>query len=264
MSTLVALVRACHPGPTVVVTALAAGLGGRAGLEPLTLALVVAAVFCGQLTIGWGNDLLDAGRDRAAGRADKPLADGALSPTVVATAIAAAGVGTLVLSMLLGLPAAVVHVVLVVGSGWAYDLVLKRTLVSFVPYAIAFGALPTVPTLAATPPTLPPLWMLWAGALLGVGAHAVNVLPDLADDAATGVRGLPHALGERGARLLAAVSLFGGCLAAAVGGMSPAAGLVVGLLGAALSALTLFGSGRTPFRAAMALAALVVLALLTA
>ena len=36
-----------------------------------------------------------------------------------------------------------------------------------------------------------------AGALLGVGAHLVNALPDLADDEATGVRGLPHRLGPR-------------------------------------------------------------------
>ena len=44
---------------------------------------------------------------------------------------------------------------------------------------------------------LPPPWVPVAGALLGVGAHLVNALPDLADDAATGVRGLPHRLGAR-------------------------------------------------------------------
>jgi 1,4-dihydroxy-2-naphthoate octaprenyltransferase len=35
-----------------------------------------------------------------------------------------------------------------------------------------------------------------AGALLGAGAHFANVLPDLDDDARTGVRGLPHRLGR--------------------------------------------------------------------
>ena len=35
-----------------------------------------------------------------------------------------------------------------------------------------------------------------AGALLGVGAHLANALPDLDDDLATGVRGLPHRLGR--------------------------------------------------------------------
>jgi 4-hydroxybenzoate polyprenyltransferase len=43
-----------------------------------------------------------------------------------------------------------------------------------------------------------------AGALLGAGAHFANVLPDLDDDARTGVRGLPHLLGPGGSRLAAA------------------------------------------------------------
>ena len=42
-----------------------------------------------------------------------------------------------------------------------------------------------------------PVWLPAATALLGAAAHFANVLPDLADDAATGVRGLPHALGRR-------------------------------------------------------------------
>lgn len=264
LTTLAALVRACHPGPSVVVAALAAGLGARAGLAPGRVALLTAAVLLGQLTIGWGNDLLDAARDRAAGRTDKPLANGDLAPAVVIGATLAAGVGALGLSLMLGLAAAVVHVVLVVGSGWAYDLVLKRTRASFVPYALAFGALPAVPTLAASTPALPPTWMCCVGALLGIGAHAVNVLPDLADDAATGVRGLPHALGERGSRLLAAGSLLGGCVAAITGaGMPAPTATVVGVLAAVLTGVTILGTGRAPFRAAMALAALVVLSLLT-
>jgi 4-hydroxybenzoate polyprenyltransferase len=32
---------------------------------------------------------------------------------------------------------------------------------------------------------------------LGVAAHLANVLPDLREDAATGVRGLPHRLGAK-------------------------------------------------------------------
>ena len=55
------------------------------------------------------------------------------------------------------------------------------------------------------------------GGLLGVAAHLANVLPDLQDDTATGVRGLPHRLGAKataltGAGLLLVVSaviLFG-------------------------------------------------------
>jgi 4-hydroxybenzoate polyprenyltransferase len=45
--------------------------------------VVTAAVFTGQLTIGWGNDLLDANRDREVGRRDKPLATRDLAPSFV-------------------------------------------------------------------------------------------------------------------------------------------------------------------------------------
>jgi 4-hydroxybenzoate polyprenyltransferase len=44
----------------------------------------------------------------------------------------------------------------------------------------------------------------WLAAALGSAAHFVNVLPDLDDDRATGVRGLPHRLGPWPSRLTAA------------------------------------------------------------
>jgi 4-hydroxybenzoate polyprenyltransferase len=49
--------------------------------------------------------------------------------------------------------------------------------------------------------------MMAAGGLLGVGAHLLNVLPDLEDDQLTGVRGLPHRLGRSRAGVLAPVVL---------------------------------------------------------
>ena len=48
----------------------------------------------------------------------------------------------------------------------------------------------------------PPAWMMATGAVLGVGAHLLNALPDLADDDATGVRGLPQRLGAGRVRVL--------------------------------------------------------------
>lgn len=262
MSRLRALLGSCHLGPTLVVTLLATALAAAAGLGARVV-LVAAAVFCGQLTIGWSNDLLDAARDRAAGRRDKPIANGTLGSRDVVGAIVVAGVGAVAFSLLLGTGAAFVHVVLVVGSGWAYNLGLKRTLASFVPYGIAFGALPGVITLTTNPPAFPPSWMVAAGALLGVGAHALNVLPDLDDDAATGVRGLPHALGARGLRVLAATSLLAGAVAGVLGArMAAPIAVAVLLLCAALALVTVRGQGRRPFLAAMGIALVVVAGLL--
>jgi uncharacterized membrane protein len=55
---------------------------------------------------------------------------------------------------------------------------------------------------------LPAWWAPVAGGLLGAGAHPLNVLPDIDDDLAGGVRGLPHRLGAAGSRRLAALLLL--------------------------------------------------------
>ena len=57
-----------------------------------------AAVFTGQLLIGWSNDYLDAERDRAVHRSDKPVAAGAVAPRAAVTAAVIALILTLALS----------------------------------------------------------------------------------------------------------------------------------------------------------------------
>ena len=67
-------------------------------------------------------------------------------------------------------------------------------------------------TLAAAPPAAPAAWALTVGAAFGVAIHFTNVLPDLDDDARTGVVGLPHRLG----RLRAGLGAFAALGTAAV------------------------------------------------
>lgn len=261
--TLVALVRASHAPPTAAVTALAVLLAVEAGHGLRGILLVGLAVLSGQLTIGWSNDLLDAARDRAVGRADKPLATGVLDTRTVTRALVVAAVACVVLSLALGWRAALTHLLLV-GGGWAYNLGVKSTVVSWLPYVVAFGALPAVPWLALAPPALPPWWMLAVGALLGAGAHVVNVLPDFADDGATGVRGLPHRLGARASGVLAVVVLLTGTAVAVLGpaGPVPAWGWAV-LVGAGVLAVGSLGRpGRAPFHAALVIALANVVVLL--
>jgi 4-hydroxybenzoate polyprenyltransferase len=168
------------------------------------------AVFTGQLSIGWSNDYLDAERDQAVQRSDKPLAAGTLAVRTAGTAALVALILTAALSVVLGWPGGAA-VLGTAACGWAYNLGLKATALSWLPYAIAFGLLPAVVTLSDSPPRWPPAWALTAGALLGVAAHLANALPDLHDDDATGIRGLPHRLGAKttaltGAGLLLAAS----------------------------------------------------------
>jgi protoheme IX farnesyltransferase len=80
---------------------------------------------------------------------------------------------------------------------------------SVVPYLVSFGALAAFVALGRPGSPAPPWWLVAAGALLGGGAHFANVLPDLADDARTGVRGLPHRLGPTGSWVAAGSLLLG-------------------------------------------------------
>jgi 4-hydroxybenzoate polyprenyltransferase len=124
------------------------------------------------------------------------VAVGAIGPRVVGVAAGAALVLSVVLSLALGWLPGLASITVVV-CGWLYNLGLKATVFSFVPYAIAFGVLPAVATLSLPDPVWPAPWAMIAGALFGVSAHLANVLPDLTDDVETGVRGLPHRLGAR-------------------------------------------------------------------
>lgn len=212
--TLADLARSCHPAPTVAVTAFTGILAGVAGNAPGRIALIAAAVLAGQLSIGWSNDRLDAGRDRVAGREDKPIAQHRLTLPTADRAIAFVVAATVVLSLALGWRAGLLHLA-AVGCGWVYNVWLKSTWWSWLPYAAAFAALPVIATLALPERTFPGWWVVTAAALLGVSANLTNALPDLAGDVRAGIIGFPHRLGARASLTFAAVLLLAasGCVA---------------------------------------------------
>jgi 4-hydroxybenzoate polyprenyltransferase len=146
---------------------------------------------------------------------------------------------------------------------------LKDSVWSWLPYAVSFGLLPVFLVLTV-PGAAPAWWVVGCAALLGTGAHVANVLPDLEDDAATGVRGLPHRLGRRVSGVLAPVLLVGGVAAAVLGTLHAHGGLpALGVLGVAVVAAVLAvdagvvalarPQSRTPFSLSMAVAVLCVL-----
>ena len=257
-----ALLRSCHPVPTVAVTAVATALAVLARRDAPGVLLVAATVLAGQVSIGWLNDAVDAGRDRVAGRTDKPVAAGALARSTVAAAAVLAAVASVPLSFAAGgVGGGGLHA-LVGGGGWAYDRGLKSTAVSLVPYAVAFGALPAF---VVAPVVTPPWWLVAAGALLGSAAHFANVLPDLEADSATGVRGLPHRLGASGsvvATVLLLLSASATLVLGPPGGVRPI-GLVLGAVAVLALAVGVCGGARAVlFRMVMAVAVVDVLLLL--
>jgi protoheme IX farnesyltransferase len=249
-----ALALACHPEPTVAVTVVSAALAAGAGRNP---ALIAAAVLAGQLSVGWDNDAVDARRDVAAGRADKPVVSGHVTARTLRLASVSAFAVCVPLSLLTG-PYGVLHVV-AVASAWSYNRPLKSTPLSVVPYLVSFALL-----VAFVVGELGPWWLLTAGALLGAGAHFANALPDLADDLATGVRGLPHRLGRAGSTAAASLLLLAASLCLALGppgGVRWFGGAALAVAVLALGAGVLLG-GRAPFRAVLVVAVIDVALLL--
>jgi 4-hydroxybenzoate polyprenyltransferase len=212
----IALALATHPGPSIAVTAVFVALGVGVGLDGARLVLLGLAVLLQQASVGLSNDWLDAGRDRATGRRDKPVALGWVSEKAARNAAFAAATLAMILTAPLGILAMIAHGIFLV-SAWTYNSGLKSTPLSVLPYLVSFGLLPLIVTFSLQPPALAAWWTLGMGALLGVAAHFANVLPDLEDDRRTGVRGLPHRIGVRGSGLVICVSLVGAAVLAVVG-----------------------------------------------
>ena len=254
-----ALVIASHPGPSLAITAMATVLAAEAAPTGFGPVLVAPAMLAGQLSVGWSNDACDAVRDVAAGRTDKPVARGEISVrslwiAAVVSVVAALAMAAAISLLTMGILA------LLVGAGWAYNLGLKSTPWSGVMYLLGFGPLPAYAASTLPGQPAPRFWVCVAAGLVGLGAHFVNVLPDLAADLSSGVRGLPQLVAARwgpGAARAAALVLLLSASALLVVEASPArrwvavAGLCVSCVLAVAGAV---GTGRTPFRAALAIA----------
>ena len=190
----VSLVLASHPLPTLAMTvalAAAAALSGRAAVE---VGLVAVTVLTGQLTVGWINDVVDRERDRQVGRQDKPVAMGWIDPGTVNFATICMVLLVIPLSVANGTVAGLAHLAAVL-SAWMYNFYFKRTVLSWLPYAVSFGLLPAFLSYGGLgggyhggPPTIA---MTVLAALLGIGIHFLNTLPDLVEDNEMGLRHLP-------------------------------------------------------------------------
>ncbi|MGW0749655.1 UbiA family prenyltransferase [Streptomyces sp. NPDC002587] len=259
----VGLLAACHPLPAAAVTLFAAVLAAAAGRSLPGAAAAVGAVAAGQLSVGWSNDRADLRRDLAAGRWDKPLVAGTVRPAAVTRAAVLALLVCVPLSLAGGPLAGGVHLA-GVAAAWGYNLKLKGTAASWLPYALAFGLLPAFLTLGLPGAPWPPPWLTAAAALLGAGAHFANVLPDIADDLATGVVGLPQRLGARTSAVVAGLLVLASAAALAVGPPGRVSAYGWALLGATTATVFLAArrpAGRLPFRAVMAVAGADVLLL---
>jgi 4-hydroxybenzoate polyprenyltransferase len=205
---VVALLRASHFGPTVLVTTIAF-FTAKFEFSTFDSIQIALAIFAGQLVVGWSNDVIDFQLDTAANRVKKPLVSGAISVGLLEKLIPIALLSAAAISFIgpLGLSGTLVHLLGLL-SATLYNLKLKSTIFSPLPYIISFGALPWAIFLAAG--TNPPLWLYLALALFTTAFHFLNVVKDLQWDIEQGVLGLPQRIGKTRSVITASILALAG------------------------------------------------------
>jgi len=193
-----------------------------------------------QAAIGALNDVVDAPRD-AGRKVGKPIPARLVSVPAALTVAGVAAAGGVALSALSGPPTAGLAVV-ILAIGAAYDLRLKGTPWSWLPFAAGIPLLPVYGWLGATgslPSSL--IVLLPAGFIAGAALAIANALPDIERDRAAGATSIAAHLGRA-----VAWRVHLGLHATVV----------------ALAAGTLLAAGRVPLlvAAAAAVAALAILA----
>ena len=206
--TLRGFLEATHFGPTVLVVTISFLLSHFQYSVSDSLRIAVA-ILAGQCVVGWTNDVVDHPLDSAAGRSKKPLVSGKITVAQLKPAIFTALFLALLLSLIspLGVKGTLVHALGLL-SATMYNVKLKKTLLSVLPYIISFGSLPWAIYLSAG--KHPPLWLVLGFIFIASAFHFLNVLKDLDTDIAQGVLGLPQRVGRVGSLGISLVLISAG------------------------------------------------------
>lgn len=200
------LIRLVHPFPSLLnasATTAIATLAG-AGLPVATrLGLAMLAI---QFSIGALNDLVDAPLD-ARQKPGKPIPRGLVRRGTARLVVVVGAALGIALSAASG-PTTAVAALGCLGLGYAYDLRLSRTIMSWLPLSLALPLLPIHAWLGATGAIPPGLLTLVPVAVLGgAGLALANGLVDVERDAGVGRLTAAVALGRRRAWLAQTLAL---------------------------------------------------------
>ena len=193
-----------HPGPIAIVLAATGAFAVlfERGLPPVSVAApLLLAMFGGQLAIGALNELVDAELDAPA-KPWKPIPSGAVTRRGAWVVVA---LGLVVMAAFGSRLDRLALLLLILGTalGLAYDLWLKRTPFSWLPYVLALPLLPiwVRTAILGFDARLLLLFPLGAGAVVAV--HLAQALPDCESDRRAGLRNPVSRLGERATLSLA-------------------------------------------------------------
>lgn len=191
-----------HPVPVVCVLLATAIFAVVAQWPPQLAALLrlLGAMAGIQIATGALNDYVDMPLDRQT-KPWKPLVRGDLRPGTALLLTGAGLAAALLLVVPLGQPVALLAI-LGAGAGLIYNLALKGTRWSWLPYLVAVPLLPIWVWSALRGWDVRLLSLYPLGALMAVSLHLADTLPDIEADTQHGVRGVAHRLGPAYARLL--------------------------------------------------------------
>jgi 4-hydroxybenzoate polyprenyltransferase len=204
------LLKASHFGPTLLVTAISFLFGAHYWWEGPAY-VIAFGVFTGQLVVGWSNDLYDFEDDLKHNRQSKPLVNGVLTKAYLQRWLRLMVPFSFIANLAgpLGIKGGLVYM-FGVACGVAYNFYFKFSILSPLPFAIAFAALPSC--IAISKDITPPTWMWLGGALFGMAAHFINVIKDMKQDQISEIKGLPQRLGTRYSIVAAALLIALGFL----------------------------------------------------
>ncbi|MGA7989384.1 MAG: UbiA family prenyltransferase [Candidatus Dormiibacterota bacterium] len=228
-----------HPGPSILVTVVfvaIAGLAERGVPDAVRILQLAGTMLPIQLCIGVINDVVDLPADIVA-QPYKPLVRRVLPRS------AAAWIGAILGAIGLGAAATINLATLglgvaALGAGLSYDLGLRRTALSWVPW---WGGMAVLPLMAyASAGSIPSrlLVLIPLAALVATGLHLANAMPDIESDRVAGVASFPVLIGSGTARWAGPAALgAAGVLALALAGSLHQAGVLF------LAGMAVFGCG---------------------
>ena len=209
-----ALAKASHFGPTLIVTIISWFFAAHYWWEGPAY-VIAFGVFTGQLVVGWSNDLYDYQDDLKHNRINKPLVAGSITTGFLKKWLIFMTPFSFVANLLgpLGFQGGLVYM-FGISMGVAYNFYFKYNRFSWLPYALAFAALPS--SIAISKDINPPVWMWLGGAIFGSAAHFINVIKDIDQDRASGIGGAPQRIGKRNSIVVATLLVALGTLAVLV------------------------------------------------
>jgi 4-hydroxybenzoate polyprenyltransferase len=203
---LAGLARLVHPFPSALDAVAAAAVALVAGAAMAVALRLALGMLLLQFAIGAANDVVDLPRDLRS-RRSKPIPLGRVTTREAVALVAIATCVGLAAAASVGLGAVAVGIA-GLAVGLLYDVWLKGTAFSWLPFAAGVALLPIYAWVGSTGTLTSAFWAIIPLALIaGAALAAANSVADLESDREAGVSSVAMWLGRRGSLVAGGVAL---------------------------------------------------------